>query len=106
MIARAIINKMYDMIKVLLILGVNIDEIGTIDMTPLSIACQEGDISLVKYLIEKGASLNKVDYNNKTAIDYAKENGHDEIVELLSSYSIEQTEAQRDLDSITKLLKQ
>lgn len=61
MIARAIINKMYDMIKVLLILGVNIDETGTIDMTPLSIACQNGDIELVRYLIENGAALNKVD---------------------------------------------
>jgi len=106
MIARAILNNMYDMIEVLLLLGVHIDEIGTIETTPLSIASQIGNTDLVKYLIENGASLNKVDYNNKTAIDYARENGHDEIVELLNDYNSNVSEAQRDLDSITKLLKQ
>ena len=106
MIARAILNNMYDMIEVLLLLGVHIDEIGTIETAPLSIASQIGNTDLVKYLIENGASLNKVDYNNKTAIDYARENGHDEIVELLNDYNSNVSEAQRDLDSITKLLKQ
>ena len=106
MIARAIMNKMNDMIEILLIIGADIDEIGSVEMTPLSIACQNGDIELVKYLIEKGAALNKVDSNNKTAIDYAREKDHADIVELLSSYSIEQTEAQKDLETITKLLKQ
>jgi len=106
MIARAIINKMNDMIEILLIIGADIDEIGPVKMTPLSVACQNGDIELVRYLIEKGAALNKVDSNNKTAIDYAREKDHDEIVELLSSYSIEQTETQKDLETITKLLKQ
>ena len=62
----------------------DINEIGTIDMTPLSIACQKGNISLVKHLIEKGAALNKTDSYNKVAIDYAKEYNHEDIVEYIN----------------------
>jgi ankyrin repeat protein len=105
MISRAVLNKMYDMIDVLLLLGIDINEISTIDMTPLSIASQIGDIDLVKQLVEKGAAINKVDSKNKNAIDYANENGHIEIVELLESYYINESETLYDLNVITRKMK-
>ena len=104
MISRAIINKMYEMIDVLIILGTDINEIGTIKMTPLSLACQIGDIKLVKHLIEKGAAINKEDQNNKKAIDYAIENNHQDIIDLLNNYNVDKSEAESDFETLSKQL--
>jgi ankyrin repeat protein len=73
-------------------------------MTPLSIACQKGEYTLVKYLIEKGAAINMIDKRNRRAIDYAIENNRQDIVELIDSYNSEKSEAESDLDAITRKL--
>jgi len=97
MISKAIIYDMTEMIDTLLTLGVNINETGSIIMTPLSIACQKGDLTLVKYLIEKDAAINLVDLNNKKAIDYAIENNFQDIVDLINSYDRDESEVEKDL---------
>ena len=105
MISKAILYDMYEMIDILLLLGANIDEIGDLGTTPLSIACKKGDISLVKHLIEKGASIGKTDRENKKAIDYAIENNYIEIVNLFNSYSEEcVSETELDIMMLSKLL--
>jgi len=104
MISEAILNNVYEMIDVLLLLGSDINEVGINDMTPLSIACQKGEYTLVKYLIEKGAAINMIDKRNRRAIDYAIENNRQDIVELIDSYNSEKSEAESDLDAITRKL--
>ena len=105
MISKAIISEMYDMVDILLILGVGINEIGSNGMTPLSTACVKGNYEIVKHLIEKGAAINMIDMCNKKAIDYAIENNHQDIVDLINNYGEEKSEAESDLEAISKQLK-
>ena len=86
LISKAIINKMYDMIDILLLLNIDINEIGTIKLTPLSVACKFGNYDVAKYLIEKGAAINMIDANNKMPIDYAEESNSIAIIDLINSY--------------------
>ena len=105
MIGKAILNDMVSMIDVLLILGTDINETGSLNMTPLSIACKKGNVSLAKYLIEKSAAINMVDMNNKKAIDYALENNNQEIINLLSNYSKnEERTPEEDMQALKLLL--
>ena len=105
MISKAIINGLSEMANILIVLGVNLNEIGDIKTTPLSTACILGNYNMVKHLIEKGAAINLVDPNNKRAIDYAIENNNSDIVDLINSYNnLEKSEAEIDMDEIKKLL--
>jgi len=104
-ISRAIINDMNEMVDILILIGANINEIGTINMSALSIACQKGDLYLAKHLIEKGAAINLVDSNNKKAIDYAIENNNYAIVNLINGYNdLEKSEAEKDMEEINRIL--
>jgi ankyrin repeat protein len=101
MISKAVLTDASEMIEVLIILGADINEIGDMGVTPLSIACQKGDYNIVKYLIEKGAAINMVDSNNKKAIDYAIENNYQDIIDLINSYNmLEKSEVECDLDAL------
>ncbi|MBN2080237.1 MAG: ankyrin repeat domain-containing protein [Spirochaetes bacterium] len=44
--------------------------------TPLQVAAEEGKLEMVKFLIEKGANVNKLSKFDKTALDYALEKKH------------------------------
>lgn len=44
--------------------------------TPLQVAAEEGKLEMVKFLIEKGADVNKLSKFDKTALDYALEKKH------------------------------
>jgi ankyrin repeat protein len=46
-------------------------------------AAEEGKTDVVRSLIAKGADVNAKDKEGKTALAYAKENSHTEIVQLL-----------------------
>ena len=59
---------------------------GAQDETLLMAAAKAGNLFLVRYLLSKGNSVELRDCWNKSAYDYASENGHTEIAELLSSY--------------------
>ena len=54
--------------------------------TPLSIACAFGNLSVVKLLLQYGASVNYPKYDGRTPLCIANCNGHSTIVALLLSY--------------------
>lgn len=51
---------------------------------PLADAVQTGDISIVKYLLEKGAPVNQVNRYGKTPKEIASGMGYSEILKLLN----------------------
>ena len=51
--------------------------------TPLIKAVFKGNIDIVKYLLEQGADKGVFSFEKKTALDYAYEKNHKEIIELL-----------------------
>lgn len=55
-----------ELVKLLLENGADVDEVNSIDSTPLNIAAQIGNLELVKLLLEKGANVNKsIEYRIK-----------------------------------------
>ena len=71
-------------IKTLISQGANINaKIGPWEKTALMYACDKENIPLVEYLLAKGADVNLKNKNGKTALMYAKSNGHTETVHLL-----------------------
>tara|TARA_B110000259_G_scaffold130501_1_gene147250 strand:- start:1314 stop:2294 length:981 start_codon:yes stop_codon:yes gene_type:complete len=52
--------------------------------TPLHLACDSGDIEIVKLLIKKGANLSKKNKNNETPLDIARKRGYKQIATFLS----------------------
>ena len=74
------INK----VKELLALGVNINIQNEEGETALMWALQYANVQLVRELIKSGANVNIKDKYGNTALDYAKDEGHNDIVELLS----------------------
>jgi ankyrin repeat protein len=62
--------------------GANIDEVDLTKTTPL-IGCAKGDKpEAMKWLLEHGSDINAVDERGKTALDWAKANGHTKVVDL------------------------
>jgi ankyrin repeat domain-containing protein 17 len=51
--------------------------------TPLMEAAQEGHADLVKFLLEKGASIDATTSTSDTALTFACANGHTDVVEIL-----------------------
>lgn len=58
---------------------------GYKDRTALILAAKEGHFRCAKLLIEYGAEVDCLDRDNKTALDYARENKHERIVQLLNN---------------------
>jgi ankyrin repeat protein len=54
-------------------------------MRPLHYACKEGYLSIVEYLIEKGAKINAFDADNWTPLHYACAKGHLDIIKFIKS---------------------
>lgn len=61
----------------------NINEKDSMGFTPLIRACAEGNLDLVKSLIEKGADIEAKNNDGRTALMWACENGIIEIVSFL-----------------------
>ena len=57
---------------------------GFYDKTALTLAAQQGHLKCVKILVGKKADINKLDRENLTALDYAKENSHLEVINFLN----------------------
>ena len=66
--------------------GVNINQAGKDERTPLHIACHSGKIEIVRELISKGlADFNPIDNEKNTPLDEADKGNHGEITKLLLS---------------------
>ena len=63
--------------------GADINKGNSNGATPLYIACKNGYIEVVKYLVEHGVDINKKDINGATTLYIAYENGHIEVVKYL-----------------------
>jgi ankyrin repeat protein len=56
--------------------------------TPLMIACEQGNLEIVEYLLSKKADINAIDKEGKnTPLIYAAANGHPKVVELLIKHN-------------------
>ena len=55
--------------------------------TPLHYAARDGAVEVVKAMLEHGADPTIRDSKGKTPLDLAKEAGHDEVVQILTSYT-------------------
>ena len=52
-------------------------------VTPLHEAARAGNLEFVKYLVEKGADINKQDIEGSTALDYAIDEDRDDVIKYL-----------------------
>lgn len=64
--------------------GANVSKPGTWGYTPLMLAALRGSLTSVRRLIEGGADANSKDMDGRTAIDFAREKGADDVVDFLS----------------------
>lgn len=68
-----------DIVRYLIKNGANVK--GKSGVTPLHLAT--GHIEVARYLLKKGADVNAQDYEGKTALHWAAENGHKDVILLL-----------------------
>ena len=70
---------------------VDVNRADNVDLvTPLNIACANGEVDVVKYLLQQptiSLSLNKNDQWNNSPLDSALQNQHNEIAQLLQEAS-------------------
>ena len=52
-------------------------------LTPLHVACVEGQLAVVKMLVAAGAQTNLPNNNGSTPLDLAEENGHTAVVKWM-----------------------
>jgi cytohesin len=71
--------------ETLLMAGANVNETGFKDNnTPLSVAASNGRLNVVRVLLAHGADIKAVDKFGKTALQYAQENHHTNVADILS----------------------
>lgn len=70
-------------VKFLIEKGADVDCADKDGITATMIAASYSEIEIVKLLVEKGAEINVVDDFDKSALDYAKKNNNQGIVEFL-----------------------
>ncbi|MDD8014239.1 MAG: ankyrin repeat domain-containing protein [Acidobacteriota bacterium] len=74
-----------EVVRELVKAGTRIDDpIDRFGQTPLMQAARTGKTEIIRTVLELGAKINAKDREGKTALDYAKENGHAEIAEILN----------------------
>lgn len=73
-----------DIIKKIISMKPNIESLSKRQSTPLMFLAQRGNFNMVKYFIEElGADINVVNYTGLSALNYAKQNNHTDIVNYL-----------------------
>ncbi|XP_022808204.1 ankyrin-1-like [Stylophora pistillata] len=80
---KSAISGRYEMVKVLLECGEEVDQTDEFDLTPLHLAAWYGQLDVVQLLLQHGANVHAVDRFQKTALQKAERNNHKTIVELL-----------------------
>ena len=79
-----------ELVKTLIELGADVDQgtgsstsTTTSNDTPLIIGAYYGYVDIVEYLVKIGAALDRQNSEDKTALDYAREQGHQEVEKIL-----------------------
>ena len=85
LLAFSIEKNSFESLKFFVEKGANL-ELACYDKTPLMYAVKYGHITMVKYLLKKGADINKISVEGKTAMDYAVKYNHPEIESFLKTY--------------------
>jgi hypothetical protein len=73
-----------EMVKLLVDAGADVNYANETGDTPLSNACVDGSIEVVRYLLEKGANIANVDLFGATIFDRARD--HPELLRFLNEY--------------------
>ena len=60
-----------------------INTVNTLGITPLFNACSKGDEAMVKYLVERGADINRKDSSGKTPLYFAYSSGNKAVINYL-----------------------
>jgi ankyrin repeat protein len=75
-----------DTVMLLLSRGAEVDVQGTLEgFTALMTAAAEGQVEIVRHLLDHGADRSLKDKDGDTALTFARQKGHAEVVELLES---------------------
>jgi len=75
-----------DTVMLLLSRGAEVDVQGKLEgFTALMTAAAEGQLEVVRYLLDHGADRSLEDKDGDTALSFARQKGHAEVVELLES---------------------
>jgi ankyrin repeat protein len=77
-------GRHYEIAMLLLERGANPNMRQSGDFVPLHAAAQNGQIEMVKILLQYGADKDLKSADGKTARDYALENGHKIVIEVLA----------------------
>ena len=65
-------------------MGADIYQVDTKDgWSPLHYAVQNGNIDMIKFLLQNGANIYRRTYTKKTTLQIAEENHRPEIIEIL-----------------------
>ena len=88
----------------------NINVKGNNNVTPLILASQQGKLYVVEDLLDRGARVNDVMTDGKTALLMASKNGHTEIVRILMAKGADQFlkssgKSPRDVAGNTEIVK-
>ena len=79
----SVLRRRPEMTRLLLERGAKVDPVDDRENTPLLLAAKNGQIESARLLLARGADRGKKDILGKTALDYAREQGHADIVKLL-----------------------
>ena len=88
----------------------NVNVKGNNNVTPLILASQQGKLYVVEDLLDRGARVNDVMTDGKTALLMASKNGHTEIVRILMAKGADQSlkssgKSPRDVAGNTEIVK-
>jgi len=87
--AEAVGRRKFDIVKLLLANGANIEaRVKSNGTTALMLAAESGEAQTVKLLLHKGASMEARDNDGKTALDFAARSGHTDIVQILRTQMV------------------
>ncbi|CAH3181517.1 unnamed protein product, partial [Porites lobata] len=80
---KAAVSGQYELVKMLLESGEDVDQRDQFSLTPLHLACWYGQESVVKLLLTYGANVDAEDSFQRTPLQKAERRNHHSIVQLL-----------------------
>jgi ankyrin repeat protein len=86
-LASAMAVDRNDIARTLLTNGADVNAKAVNDLRPLHTAAARGNLESATLLLDHGADVNATSSDGKTAIDYAEERNHSEMVEFLKKRS-------------------